>query len=113
MPTPAAPLSGRWQDWRQQGVSGWWSWRVPWRVPWRRLPRFIARNNAASAMATGHSPEVKARAGYAQLEAASAALEHEARLLEGWLSFAVRHLLGAFGSHGIDELDLDSPSIEL
>lgn len=64
---------------------------------------------SASATATGHSPTITSRPGYAQAAAATEAAQHEARMLESWVSFAVRHILGAFGAHGIGELDLDRP----
>ena len=100
---PVGAPSGRWRVWRRTG-GGWWGWRVP----WRKLPGFAAMSSTA--LAQGHSPDIKARGGYAQAEAARAAAEHEERQLEGWLSFAVRHMMGSFGSHGLVELDLDHPN---
>lgn len=38
---------------------------------------------------------------------AQEAAEKEFYRLESWLAFVVRHVMGAFGSTGLQELDLD------
>ena len=97
------PNAGPWRDSHRNG-TGWWAWR-PWIRRWRGTARTSVGPPAVpSALTLPPSPQ---RAGYAQAaEAQAAAMRNE-----GWLGWFVdqmaRHLFGAFGSHGIRELDLD------
>ena len=76
------------------------------------------RRGPSAAHEMARSPDPAKRAGYAQAAAAQAAAQRDdvdslgGRLLQ-WAQTLSGHVLGAFGSHGIVELDLDQPSSEL
>ena len=120
-----APLgqdSSPWGAWWWRG-SGWWGWRWS----WLRSKR-SASDHSGGGVRDGSGGDARApsgpskaaplsavdrRAGYAQAAEAQARLEKEMEArLETWLNLVLRHLLGAFGSHGIEELDLDDRGAE-
>ena len=118
---PTAAL-GAWAGWRSKG-SGWWSWRssrLPW--PFGGGGRSEAVRLVGARVSTPDAPPASSRAaaardwaarrpGYQQAEVAQAAAKREGQwVLASALESVARHALGAFGAHGIVELDLDQSS---
>ena len=118
---PTAAL-GAWAGWRSKG-SGWWSWRSS-RLPWpfggggrseavRLVGARVSTLDAppASSRAAAARDWAARRPGYEQAEVAQAAAKREGQwVLASALESVARHALGAFGAHGIVELDLDQSS---
>ena len=103
-PAPEKASAHMWRDWHWYG-SGWYEWspfarhNLP--TSWTSVPP--APKTASAAPRPASTAE---RAGYAQaLEAEKA--ERTGVRIESWLNFILRHLMGAIGSEGIEELDLD------
>jgi len=103
-PAPEKVSAHMWRDWHWYG-SGWYEWspfaRQNLPTSWTSVPP--APKTASAAPRPASTAE---RAGYAQaLEAEKA--ERTGVRIESWLNFILRHLMGAIGSEGIEELDLD------
>ena len=120
---PVAMAADGWQDWRLR-AAGWWSWQrwvrqwtprswwivVPATTPVTTEATAASDGRPQSPAASGQQPAAPrgpaGRAGYEQAAVAEAAAQAEG-VVEAGLDFVVRHVLGALGSHGIRELDLD------
>lgn len=123
--SPASSSLGGWAGWRSRS-SGWYSWQkqLPW--PWRGGESIGAahsgvnprRRAGSSSVGGGGDSSTSRRAndptshrpGYQQAADAYAAAKHDGRWPLAILEAVSRHVLGAFGAHGIVELDLDQSS---
>lgn len=113
---------GAWKDWRSRG-SGWYNWNQRW-LPWPfRGGKSTAAGRSGSNVRGGadssrrrapttpaHLDPVSQRPGYQQAAVAHAAAKRDGQWPFAILEAVTRHALGAFGAHGIVELDLDQSS---